>query len=489
MVEHETFEPDSESTSLMLAREAAFAGPYGGAWLEHMDTTADSERHPPPPPSPSGTTSLRPDALRSVRESGGQAAPNASPRSSCRIAAPGRVGKASPQASSRNCMGGSLRPSPWSVTQLASNSITATSALAKQKGQCSGLCDRSGRRAATPQMKGLTRSSTSSPSRPLVAPASYPPPAVSSSALENSRTMPLSPSSTSVCSSSPERRFNRSRSESMGKSPVEGASSRHLSRQRVEDRGRLASSCRAPVVVPSARSASSSYSMPSARGGQQPRELWPATKSCREVLWMMAPLREALRTVLGQSQKAVVNAHPSRVATGGIAPNAKDVRQLAAAVAIMNSALTNLAACIEDDSSVKAPQATTSTSQLELHEPVGGWNDVEQDRLAQLETERLRLLKREEELKVLSVDDDDLEKVVEQLRARVGDLEAREAKVSQLRQECSSLRARIAELVAATIDHKSLEDENTRLLAQAAELQKAKMASRRCRQDSQSPAR
>lgn len=204
---------------------------------------------------------------------------------------------------------------------------------------------------------------------------------------------------------------------------------------------------------------------------------------------MMAPLREALRTVLGQSQKAVVNAHPSRVGTGGIAPNAKDVRQLAAAVAIMNSALTNLATCIEDDSSVKAPQATTSTSQPELHEPIGGWNDVEQERLAQLETERLRLLKREEELKVLSVDDDDLEKVVEQLRARVGDLEAREAKVSQLRQECSSLRARIAELVAATIDHKSLEDENTRLLAQAAELQKAKMASRRCHQDSQAPAR
>lgn len=199
----------------------------------------------------------------------------------------------------------------------------------------------------------------------------------------------------------------------------------------------------------------------------------------------MTPLRMALRTVLGQSQKMLGTSHPSRVGTGyAHQPSLKDVRKLSDAVGTIRSALTNLAACIEEDSSVKANDATLTT-QSSLQQPSGVCNSGEQERLARLEEERLRLLKREEELNVLSVDDTDLEQVVQQLRTRVGELEAREAKVSQLRHECGNLRARISELIAATIDHKALEEENARLLAQAAELHQAQSsASRRCHEDS-----
>jgi response regulator RpfG family c-di-GMP phosphodiesterase len=187
------------------------------------------------------------------------------------------------------------------------------------------------------------------------------------------------------------------------------------------------------------------------------------------------------------------------------------VQQLGDVIATMKGALTNLATCIEGDSLLKAAPSNITRHPIP-HEAVGAWHDVEQadfrdalpracswqhsrhrpevayqERLAQLEEERIQLRRREEELKALSVDDVDLENVVKQLRARVGELEAREAKVSRLRVECGNLRTRIAELVAATIDHKALEDENARLLAQAAELHQVPavvVASRRCHQDS-----
>lgn len=62
----------------------------------------------------------------------------------------------------------------------------------------------------------------------------------------------------------------------------------------------------------------------------------------------------------------------------------------------------------------------------------------------------------------------DLERVAENLRKRVNDLEMQEARVHKLRNECSALRMRVAELVTSAVQ---TEEEHKILLTRISRLE------------------